>query len=107
MLKTARRIATAWGRAGMLSLMFAGLSACSLWVGQDALGQSWVGQSLATLKSQWGTPQGETAQANGGVEVRYDVPKSGCTYWFTANAVGQIVSHRHQREAWGTCKPVG
>ena len=83
------------------------LSGCSLVSSDQDFGESWTGQPIESLKRQWGAPSGETSNADGGSDVRYEIPKWGCTYWFTSDASGKIVRYRYKVEPFGTCKPVG
>jgi hypothetical protein len=70
-------------------------------------GESWQGKSLDRLKHQWGNPQSEVANRDGTSEVRYELFRGGCTYWFTTNASGTIVAYHYKVNGLGTCKPVG
>ena len=83
------------------------LTGCSLFVSNSSFGESWTGKPIEKLKHQWGAPQGEVANPDGTGEVRYEMPKWGCTYWFASDASGTIVSYRYKVDTWGTCKPIG
>lgn len=83
------------------------LTGCSLFLSNSTFGESWTGKPIESLKSQWGPPQGEVANSDGTGEVRYEMRKWGCTYWFASDTSGKIVSYRYKVDAWGTCKPIG
>lgn len=83
------------------------LAGCSLFISNSTFGESWTGSPIESLKHQWGAPQGEIAHPDGSREIRYEMPKWGCTYWFVSDPSGKIVSYRYKAEALGTCKPIG
>ena len=82
------------------------LSGCGAFVSNDEFGLSWSGKPLAQLTQAWGQPAEEKNQDDGSTEVRYDMKEARCTYWFTADKAGKIVTYRYKVGQWGTCKPV-
>jgi len=90
-----------------LIAMAAAISGCSLFVTNEAFGQSWKDHQVEQLKHQWGNPQAESSNTDGSSELRYELFNGGCTYWFTTDASGKIVSYRYKVNGWGTCKPIG
>lgn len=82
------------------------LSGCGAFVSNDEFGLSWSGKPLAQLTQAWGQPAEQKNQADGSTEVRYDMKESRCTYWFTADKAGKIVTYRYEVGQWGSCKPV-
>ena len=82
------------------------LSGCGAFLSNDEFGLSWSGKQLSQLTQAWGKPAAQLTHADGSTEVRYDMTEVRCTYWFTANNDGRIVSYRYQVGPWGSCKPV-
>jgi len=82
------------------------LSGCGALLSNDEFGLSWSGKPLAQLTQAWGQPAEQKNQADGSTEVRYDMKESRCTYWFTADKAGKIVTYRYEVGQWGSCKPV-
>ena len=82
------------------------LVGCVMFTSNDDFGVSWSDKQLSHLTRVWGPPSAQDTKADGSVEVRYDMERARCTYWFTANPEGRIVGYRYRVGDWGTCKPV-
>ena len=81
------------------------LSGCVAFATHDDHGKSWSGQTGEALKKVWGQPQGQETLPNGFTEIRYDLQRMNCTYWFTLDEAGKIVDYRYKVGTLGTCKP--
>lgn len=81
------------------------LSGCVLFATQDDHGKAWTGETGEKLKKLWGQPQGQETLPNGFTEIRYELQRMNCTYWFTLDEAGKIVGYRYKVGTLGTCKP--
>ena len=79
---------------------------CAVFYTHDHFGRSWSGKMLTQITQAWGDPAAQEILPDGSTEIRYDIKKWRCTYWFTADKTGKIVSYRYEVGQWGTCKPV-
>lgn len=64
------------------------LSGCSLFVSENSFGESWKGETLGSLMSQWGEPVERNAIYSGGTEAVYKIFNDSCTYYFYTNLYG-------------------
>jgi hypothetical protein len=93
----------AWVTAVIATVLSA---SCSLFTTNDDFGESWKGAPIERLQRAWGTPA-ETVRNNDGTsELRYDLFKGTCTYYFTTDAAGKIIAYRWKTNG-GSCKPIG
>ena len=83
------------------------LSGCSLFVSENSFGESWKGEPVASLISQWGEPAEKISTDSGEMEVIYKIFSDSCTYHFYTDAKGVIFSYKYESTTWGTCKPIG
>lgn len=98
-----RRVATHF--VGAIALLW--IAGCSLFVTEDFFGERWQGRSLQEIEDAWGLPAQSLNKDNGEMEIRYDLFKGTCRYYFIVNREGKIVGHRYESPGLATCKPIG
>ena len=104
-----RKHASLWRKRRMLSGTVCAatlLASCTLFTSNDEFGLSWSGKPVDQLKQSWGQPAEQSRHTDGSSEVRYDLAEIRCTYWFTVDNAGKIVSYRYAVGQWGSCKPM-
>jgi len=104
-----RKHASLWRKRRMLSGTVCAatlLASCTLFTSNDEFGLSWSGKPVDQLKQSWGQPADQQKHSDGSSEIRYDLAELRCTYWFTVDKAGKIVSYRYAIGQWGSCKPM-
>ncbi|WP_147395043.1 hypothetical protein [Alginatibacterium sediminis] len=93
--------------AALITVATLGLVSCSLFIRENAFGESWTGKPAEQLIQQWGEPSQKNHQENGGQELIYNMFNNSCTYYFYTDTLGLISRYKYHSETWGTCKPIG